>query len=47
MFAPCTQKEADTRIFLHVSDAANYGYGKLMIRTVDSDVLVLAIAFVL
>ena len=42
--APCTQEEADTRIFLHVSDAANHGYAKVMIRTVDSDVLVLAIA---
>jgi len=44
--APCTQEEADTRIFLHVSDAANHGYCKVMIRTVDSDVLVLAIAAV-
>ena len=44
--APCTQEEADTRIFLHVLDAANHGYGKVMIRTVDSDVLVLAIAAV-
>ena len=44
--APCTQEEADTRIFLHVSDAANHGYSKVMIRTVDSDVLVLAIAAV-
>ena len=39
-----TQEEADTRIFLHVSDAVNHGYSKVMIRTVDSDVLVLAIA---
>ena len=44
--APCTQEEADTRIFLHVLDAANHGYCKVMIRTVDSDVLVLAIAAV-
>jgi len=36
----------DTRIFLHVSDAANHGYSKVMIRTVDSDELVLAIAVV-
>jgi len=42
--APCTQEEADTRIFLHVSDAAKHGYRKVMIHTVDSDVLVLAIA---
>ena len=32
--APCTQEEADTRIFLHVSDAVNHGYSKVMIRTV-------------
>jgi len=44
--AHCTQEEADTRIFLHVSDAANHGYSKVMIRTDDSDVLVLAIAAV-
>ncbi len=44
--APCTQEEADTRIFLHVSVAVNHGYGKVMIRTVDSDVLVLVIAAV-
>lgn len=44
--APCTHEEADTRMFLHVSDAVNHGYCKVMIRTVDSDVLVLAIAAV-
>ena len=31
---------------MYVSDAANHGYSKVMIRTVDSDVLVLAIAAV-
>ena len=44
--APCTQEETDTRMFLHVSAAASHGYVKVMIRTVDSDVLVLAIAAV-
>ncbi len=44
--APCTQEEADTRMFLHVSDAVNHGHSKVMIRTVDFDVLVLAIAAV-
>lgn len=43
---PCTQEEADTRIFLHVLDVANHGYKKVMIHTVNSDVLVLAIAAV-
>ena len=44
--APSTHEEADTRMFLHVSDAVNHGYGRVMVRTVDSDVLVLAIAAV-
>ena len=44
--SPCTQEEADTRILLHVSDAVTHGYGKVMVRTVDSDVLVLAISAV-
>ena len=35
--APCTHEEVDSRIFLHVAHAANYGHSKLMIRTVDSD----------
>ena len=44
--APCTQEEADTRIFMHVHDATNQGCCKAMIRTVDSDVVVLAVAAV-
>ena len=44
--APCTQEEADTPIFLHVRDATNQGCRKAMIRTVDSDVVVLAVAAV-
>ena len=44
--APSTHEEADTRMFLHVSEAVNHGYGRVMVRTVDFDVLVLAIAAV-
>ena len=44
--APSTHEDADTRMFLHISDAVNHGYGRVMVRTVDSDVLVLAIAAV-
>ena len=44
--APCTHKEADTRILLHVADAVNQGHTKIQIHTVDTDVLVLAIAAV-
>ena len=41
--APCTHEEADTRIFLHVKDAVQQGFNKVSIRTVDTDVVVLAI----
>ena len=41
-----SQEEADTRIFLHVADAVNHGNQKVMIRTVDTDVLVLVVAAV-
>ena len=42
--APCSHEEADTRIMLHVQDAINHGYTRIAIRTVDTDVLVLAVA---
>lgn len=42
--APCTHEEADTRIMLHVADAVREGHTKITVRTVDTDVLVLAIA---
>lgn len=41
---PCNHKEADTRLVLHAADAAKCGFEKVMLRTVDSDVVVLAIA---
>lgn len=41
--APCTHEEADTRILLHVEDAVKEGYRKVSVRTVDTDVLVLAV----
>ena len=42
--APCSHEEADTRMLLHLEDAVKQGYGKICIRTVDTDVVVLAIA---
>ena len=42
--APCTHEEADTRIILHLEDAARKEYKTVLIRTVDTDVVVLAIA---
>ena len=43
---PCTHEEADTRIFLHLKDAVRHGYSNASIRTVDTDVVVLAITSV-
>ena len=40
--APCSHEEADSRIMLHVADAAKE-YSSVTIRTVDSDVVVLAV----
>ena len=42
--APCMHEEADTRILLYLQDAVQQGYSKVSIRTVDTDVVVLAIA---
>ena len=40
---PCSNEEADTRILLHFAHCARQGLRKLVIRTVDADVVVLAI----
>ena len=42
--APCNHEEADTRLLLHAKDAAQQGINRIMIRTVDTDVVILAIA---
>ena len=44
MLQPCTHEEADTRMILHAADAGRRGLRRIMIRTVDTDVVVLAIA---
>jgi hypothetical protein len=41
---PCSHEEADTRIMLHVQDAAVCGHQRIMIRTIDTDVVALAIS---
>ena len=43
--APCNHEEADTRMILHAANAAQYGHHNILIITVDTDVFVLAIAF--
>ena len=40
---PCNHSEADTRIFLHLAHAANHGHTTAYVRTVDSDIVVLAV----
>ena len=42
---PCNHAEADTRIILHLAHASSQGHDKAFVRTVDSDIVVLAIAF--
>ena len=43
--APCSHEEADSHMILHCLHASNNGCKKVAIRTVDTDVVVLAIAF--
>ena len=39
--ARCSHDEADTRMLLHAADAVHQGHQRIMLRTVDSDVLVM------
>lgn len=43
---PCNQEEADTRMILHAADGITEGCKRIVIRTVDTDVVVIAIALV-
>lgn len=43
--SPCSQEEAHTRIFLHAAEALKKGHHNILIRTVDTDVVVLAVSF--
>ena len=40
----CTPEEADTRMFVHASDGAEHGMNKILLRTVDTDVVVIGIS---
>ena len=42
--SPSNHEEADTRVFLHAKDMARNDHTQIAIRTVDTDVLVLAIS---
>ena len=42
---PCSQEEADTRLILHAADAVAQSERRVSVRTVDTDVVVLAATF--
>ena len=44
ILAPCNHEEADNRMLLHISHAAKHGHHKILIRTVDTHVVVLAMS---
>jgi len=41
---PFNQEAADTRMLLHASHAAQHGHHSILIRTVDTDVVVLSVS---
>ena len=41
--SPCNHEEADTRIFLHAKNISAAGHQKISVKTVDTDVVVVAI----
>ena len=41
---PTNHEEGDTRVFLHVKDIVDEGFPRVMVRTVDTDVFVIAIS---
>lgn len=44
--SPCDHEEADARMILHMADAVNKGFQKIVMRTVDTDVVALSVAAV-
>ena len=42
--APCSHEEADTKMLLHTADAVHQGFGKVTLRTVDTDIHVVVLA---
>ena len=40
----CTHEEADTRMFVHATYGAEHGMNKIILRTVDIDVVVIGIS---
>jgi len=44
LLVPFNQEEADTRMLLHASHAAQHGHHAILIQTVDTDVVVLSVS---
>jgi hypothetical protein len=44
--SPCQHEEADTRLLLHAKDATIQGHNKVIVRTVDTDVVVLVLGMI-
>lgn len=42
--SPCTHEESDVRMFLHIASACHSGHRCLIIRSNDSDVVVLGVS---
>ena len=42
--APCNHEDADSRMLLHAYHAAQHEHHAILIRTVDTDVVVLAVS---
>ena len=40
----CTHEEADTRMFVHATDGTEHGMNKILLRTVDTYVVVIGIS---
>ena len=43
LLAPCNHEEADSRMMLHVAHAAQHGHQRILVRSVDTDVVVLVV----
>ena len=43
LIGPCSIEEADSHMMLHVAHATQHGHHQILVRTVDTDVVVLAV----
>ena len=43
--SPCTHEEADTRLFIHAKDAASEGCKNVIIKSTDTDLVVIGVTF--